>query len=278
MEMDYYKKYLKYKMKYIELSKRMGGAKFKKSERKPHTAGIKKGPKISVSDRIKSIDLINIDRDIISDELTLHKLSGKIQWLVDFAGSTDVMDSIIIEFTGGAVEIKSGNNNHYNKPKTMYFYTSSGDSGHWIYIDAFGNQQQSYTNGHQKTGTNQFCQSFALIYMLNDNGESTFFNQLKSVADAKTDEEKYRILGDNIQVVLSMWHYYIFTYCTEEMRKWILQQFKTINDEYIEGNKGKRASGRVALIADNTDLITFELIKDKMIDINTYRVDIARST
>ncbi len=278
METDYYKKYLKYKMKYIELSERMGGAKIKQQEKKIYHATVKKGKKIQMSDRINAKNAINIHRDIIKTELTRNILSGKIQWLIDFAGMIELIDWFIDEFTNNSVKRTEGNDPDYKEPKTMYFYTANGDSGHWIYIDQFGKQQQSYTNNHQKPGTNQFCQSFALIYMLNDNGENEYFTQLKSTVDGQSDKEKIQIWGDNIQVVITMWYQYIFQYADAKIQKWIIGEFKGLNDAYIKENIGKRASGRTEIIADNTDSINLELIRQKLIDINTYRYDIARLT
>ena len=38
--------------------------------------------------------------------------------------------------------------------------------GHWVYCTAKGKEWNSYEKGHQKSGSHQFCQSFAQIYML----------------------------------------------------------------------------------------------------------------
>jgi len=40
--------------------------------------------------------------------------------------------------------------------------------GHWVYCTAKGKEWNSYEKGHQKSGSHQFCQSFAQIYMLAD--------------------------------------------------------------------------------------------------------------
>jgi len=45
-------------------------------------------------------------------------------------------------------------------------YNKSNDA-HWIYIDNFGNIHNSYNNGLQVDGSNQFCQCYALLMAVN---------------------------------------------------------------------------------------------------------------
>lgn len=54
------------------------------------------------------------------------------------------------------------------------------NDAHWIYIDSFGNIHNSYNNGLQIDGSNQFCQCYALLMALNP----IYRNNFKSYKDS----------------------------------------------------------------------------------------------
>jgi hypothetical protein len=157
-----------------------------------------------------------------------------------------------------------------------------GGSGHWTYFDDTGYELNSYLLGHQKPGTNQFCQSFALIYMINKFGNTKWFSELLSVnnipASDRTDDKEAEIWGHNIRVVLSFWSYFI-NELGDDMTDWCINQFKEINDEYVDHNKSnKRESQHLTLIHPKTDEITVDTIFAKFEDIAKYSEIIAQQT
>jgi hypothetical protein len=112
-------------------------------------------------------------------QLNRDELSGKIQWLIDFAGSEDIMKHIMTKLTTfkktnpdklerllitGKMDENAG---YKNK---IIFNTYGNGVGHWIYFSRTGEEFNSYKLGHQKPLTNQFCQSFAIMYLLKDWG------------------------------------------------------------------------------------------------------------
>jgi len=296
--MDYFKKYLKYKIKYLKLRDIVGAA--KSSEKYP-VKKVSPKAKSKVANQVlfklthknskKELEAIfgkyNKSKLRVKKQ-SVYELSGKIQWLMDFAGMDSFMDLIIDEFTGSKVTRASGNNININTPNTIYFYTKDGNVGHWIYVDKNGHQKQSYTEGHQKPGTNQFCQSFALIYMLNDYDEHDYYNELKSTNTKKyTDLEKYEIWGHNLKVVLSFYMDLILKHFSPEQQAWVISELRKINDDYIAENNAKIASSRTKtiserdrqeLIAADSNSINLDLLMEKMADIEFYNVEIARDT
>ena len=113
------------------------------------------------------------------------ELSSMIQWLIDLAGTDCIIQEIINKFTT-CKNIKI--NNNFSKlplkpsPKTIYYLSSDGNvgqscntslntsnlftCGHWVYVSSDKKEYNSYKLDHQNPGSNQFCQSFAIMYML----------------------------------------------------------------------------------------------------------------
>lgn len=219
-------------------------------------------------------------------QLNRDELSGKIQWLIDFAGSEDIMKHIMTKLTTfkktnplerllitGKMDENAG---YKNK---IIFNTYGGGAGHWIYFSRTGEEFNSYKLGHQKPLTNQFCQSFATMYMLKDWGlpdMPDFVSRLQSVLTIKSIAKKNEIWGHNIEVVIDMWRW-IFN--KNSSKTWIIKEMKLINDEYIEFNaKTKAKSKHAVLIADNTDDIDFKTIENKLDDIVVHKMEIAKET
>jgi len=284
--MDYYKKYLKYKLKYLQLRQAIGSGKVsKRDSSRSHKVQVKrKFIKPIVFKKSKPEDLITQfkkyeEKKDLQKKQSVYELSGKIQWLIDLAGTDEFINLLIEEFTGDSVNRTQGNDNTYNVPNTLYFYTRDGNVGHWIYVDATGSHVQSYTEGHQKSGTNQFCQSFALIYMFKNFGQPEYYNRLVSTNTISDENQKYQIWGHNIEVVLSFYMDLFTNYFSKEQQDWIIDQLKSINEEYKTHNLGQRSErNRLTLIAEDSNLITMDLVKQKLAEIYQYRVDIARET
>lgn len=103
-------------------------------------------------------------------------LSAEIQWLLQLAGTADFIEAIFdylrdpeskkkLHVNREAKTLRDGE----GKNRLLFF---GGDAGHWVYCPATNDksvvQWNSYELGHQKSGSHQFCQSFAQIYMLAD--------------------------------------------------------------------------------------------------------------
>ena len=81
----------------------------------------------------------------------------------------------------------------------FFFKTLDGHSGHWYYYNTTRKKMMnSYDERHQRTGTHQFCATFALIYFLGQSSSghpiTRFVNHLRA--------------GDyahNIRVVIQFW-------------------------------------------------------------------------
>lgn len=215
--------------------------------------------------------------------LTTDELSGKIQWLIDFAGTEHIMKHIMTEFTGTKkierIEITGNMDPNAGYKNKIVFNTYGSGVGHWIYFSRSGEEFNSYKLGHQRPQTNQFCQSFATMYLLKDWGlpiVPDFVSRLQSSLSAKTVAKRNEIWGHNIEVIIDMWKW-IFNYHPD--KSWIISEMKLINDEYIQYNSTTRQrSKHIVLIASNTLDIDYTLIESKMNDIVAHKVEIARET
>lgn len=221
--------------------------------------------------------------------LSREELSGKIQWLIDFAGSEDIMARIISKYTTfkksdpNKLEriIITGNLDPNAGYKNKIIFNTYGNGvGHWIYFSRTGEEFNSYKLGHQKERTNQFCQSFATLYLLKDWGLPDipdFYSRLQSSIPAKTVANRNEIWGHNIEVVIDMWKW-IFN--KNSSKAWIIKEMKLINDEYIDNNSRTRhKSKHNILIAESTpDINNYNLVERKLDDITAHKVEIARET
>lgn len=222
-------------------------------------------------------------------ELTVDELSGKIQWLIDFAGTENVMEAIIEYFVKSTCknttrEIVTGkldpSAGYKNK---LIFNTHAGDVGHWIYFSKTGEEFNSYKLGHQKPATNQFCQSFAILYMLHNCGIKNvpkFYNRLEKADSTMRLSEKYEKWGHNIEVIIDMWKWLFEKWSNMPiMKTWLLGEIKKVNNDYIAHNAKTRAKAKkMTLISENTDNITLDIITLKLNDIVTHKKNIAEKT
>lgn len=196
--------------------------------------------------------------------LGISELSRKVQWLIDLAGSDNVIEAIIDNFC----------QNKKNEPKIVYkkkfdekekniiVFRSGLDQsiGHWIYFNSKGVKMDPYELGHQKNGTNQFCQSFAIIYMLSYgcNFGKTYFDKLKA-------GEQY--FGNNIRVVINFWKFVFHYY--PPLTDWLIEEVRAINNENLINDHG-------LVIANNTEDIDINFIDERLMDIDVYADQIAK--
>ena len=232
--------------------------------------------------------------------LSRDELSGKIQWFIDFAGTEDIMNHIIKNLTIFKKSDSTAKNSTAKKttvdnlerivvvgnldPDAGYknkivFNTYMNGIGHWIYFSRTGEEFNSYKLGHQKPQTNQFCQSFATMYLLKDWGLSDmpdFFSRLQSSLGTKTVTAQNEIWGHNIEVIMDMWKW-IFNHKSD--KTWIIEEMKLINNEYIEFNgRTRNKKKHYTLIAEKTPDIDYSLIENKLNDIVGHKSEIARET
>jgi hypothetical protein len=274
-----------------------------KSYRRPSLAPIVED---SLRGNLKKTIVKNLDRDT---------LSGKIQWLMDFGGDADVIESIKYYFGDENVQIVSDpcndtpgqqlyikNAQEGNYKKTMYFQTqvpsaseckkiikdkatakAKGEEyeagplppGHWIYFDKSGKKWNAYVFDHQRDGTNQFCQTFAILYMLHD--KPSRIPDFSTDLQKKTDKNIGSNYTHNIRVAIEFWRY-IFENGDPELKIWMFDRLKEINNNYISENIGKDIKDQTGLIAEDSDDINLALINSKLDDIDKYADEISKGT
>lgn len=219
-------------------------------------------------------------------QLTKDELSGKIQWLIDFAGTENVMEAVIEYFVNSSCKnVTRETVNGELDPKANYknkliFNTRTGDVGHWIYFSKTGEEFNSYKLGHQKPATNQFCQSFATLYMLKNcriASVPNFYGRLQSVDSNMRVTQRNEKWGQNIEVIIDMWKWIFGQWSS--ISTWLLDEIKKINNEYKAINARTRANNKkMTLIDDDSNNITMALITSKLDDIIAHKVLIAEKT
>jgi hypothetical protein len=131
----------------------------------------------------------------------------------------------------------------------------------------------SYELEHQKSGTNQFCQSFAILYMISNYSRRKINKDYKlkeNYLDKLKSGSQY--FGANIRVVIEFWRF-IFTY-HPPTTEWLIEQVRTLNNEYI-----KEATSRESfIISQNSNDIDIVRIRELLDDIDTYAHQIAENT
>lgn len=215
-------------------------------------------------------------------DLSRPELSNMVQFLIDFAGTDTVIEAVIDWFTTLGQNWAMGSHMDeavwVQSPVPTLIAQGSG-AVHWIYYAPDVNKKtgvvktkngkpsdpivyNSYEIGHQKKGSHQFCQSFAMIYLMCDrlsnlNGISKPWadqncNNLQVAQNSNSEEEYWAKLGHNIKIVTSFWRMVLGTVTTAggpDLAKWFADRFRTIAQEYVEHNqKNRRASAQVALM------------------------------
>jgi hypothetical protein len=188
-----------------------------------------------------------------------------VQWLINLAGTVEMIDAIIHYFCKTPQSIilninKSSNGQSY---KSAMVYTSSNNiSGHWVYYDSLGNLYNSYDLDHQKPGSNQFCQTYSLLYMLGDN--SDVFK--KGFTDKLIPGSGNYI--NNIKIVVNFWHF-MFKY-SEPLFDWMLAEVKSINNNVLANNEK-------SYISRDSSKIDKKRIIRLLISINNHAEEIAQN-
>ena len=164
--------------------------------------------------------------------------SNAIHYLVDFAGTDTVIDAIISNNDpntdiGKETKIILGSDKFDSIDKDMiknilYSKNAGTEATHWVYYDKTGMQHNSYLKKHQPMGSNGFCQSFAILYMLKHTSHSKEFR--KMVKQLKPNQYE-----DNNLIVIQFWKYILkewFHY--DDLMDWCIDIWKQINDEKIK--------------------------------------------
>lgn len=211
-----------------------------------------------------------------------QELSGMIQWLIDIAGSENVIEGIFHHITNGDKNdftlIRTNEKSLPLKPKkVLAFNTKDGSVGHWIYYDSKGATQNSYALGHQNPGTNQFCQTFGLIYLLSDFGVDKWRKKMISAPVDAYPDVKSKIWGDNIKTIIDFWMY---AFTRLGVTNWLVNDVcKSLNNDYLKTNaETKRESAKVTPINDDTNKINLKLIVAKLEEIKAHAEEIAKYT
>ena len=191
-----------------------------------------------------------------------NEVSKNVQWLISLGGTIEMIEKIADCFC----KIKQTVIMNYDKSKmlqlksSMVFISSNNDSGHWIYYNNDGNLYNSYNLDHQSPGSAQFCQSYAMLYMLGDNNS---FMKKKFTSKLKSGVDNY---GNNIRIVIKFWKY-IFKY-NALLTTWIISEIKSINNFDILNNN--------PYITINTIQINKKLIKKLLLYIYDNSEEIAQ--
>lgn len=253
--------------------------KHSKKHRRSKIKKIKRGGVNSRATKRKSTVNINSKTEK-KRKLNIHEISGMIQWLIDLAGTDIVIKNLTKQLLGekNPITIKY-EEKIPNKPDAyknhLIFITIDGNAGHWIYIDNKGIVHNSYVC-HQKDGRNQFCQTFAFLYMI-----SNYWSKWKELfpdfqEPSWEDQLKPFDYGHNIRVVVNFW-YFIFFNTSDDIKNFLLDEVRQINNEYIQANEEERSNCRVGrecprsklytLVTVDTKDINEKLIKEKLNEI-----------
>jgi hypothetical protein len=182
--------------------------------------------------------------------LSRAELSSKIQWLIDIAGSRNIIEAVCHYFTKCRkhkiqfMKCNSINKKYKNK---LVFYTQDTEIGHWIYFDRNGNEFNSYKLQHQLDGTHQFCQTFALIYLLNDHGIKSvpkFANRLQP-----------NCWNNNLCVAIDCWRWIFNTMFDNILiADWLNNVFVELNASYeIYNTECSREFHKIKLLPQRID-------------------------
>lgn len=253
--------------------------KHSKKHRRSKIKKIKRGGVNSRTTKRKSTVDINSKTEK-KRKLDIHEISGMIQWLIDLTGTDIVIQNLTKQLLGkkNPITIKYEEkipSNPDNYKNHLIFITIDGKAGHWIYIDNKGIVHNSYVC-HQKDGRNQFCQTFAFLYML-----SNYWPKWKKLFPdfmdpSWEDQLKPFDFGHNIRVIVNFWHF-IFFNTDDDIKNFLLDEVRQINNEYIKENKEEIAKCRAGrecsrsklytLISENTEDINEALIIQKLKEI-----------
>ena len=139
-----------------------------------------------------------------------HKNSDicdQLEWFVDCLGTTDFLEMILRKYDAGEVTVLKRRAGRRKAPTGLIF-----DGAHWVYKDT-NTIYNSYNLKHQVRGTAHFCQTFALMYAL----------QNSSNLKTHLDEGAY---ADNIRTAVKFWRKLfrayppLFNFFLREVQTW----------------------------------------------------------
>ena len=210
---------------------------------------------------------IQLNKKYKNNTYSRSELSGMIQWLIDLAGTDCIIEQIINKFTN-CKTIKIINVVKLpNKPRanTIYYISADNDVGHWIYYSSDRIEYNSYKLGHQNPGTNQFCQSFAIMYMLFDVGKSSLSDLqpnsnttgltdnndlIKTNLDLNSLFEHKLEWDDYIIKIINMWEYFL----NNGLKDIIILESIRIDAEYNLYNlKNKRITSKYLTFSQDSN-------------------------
>ena len=177
-----------------------------------------------------------------------NEISKNVQWLISLGGTIEMIEKIveIFSITTQTILINTDTSPELlNLKSTMLYISSNIDSGHWLYYNNNGIIYNSYDLDHQPYGSAQFCQTYAMLYMLGDNSS---FIKRKFTDKLKSGLSNY---GNNIKIVVKFWRY-IFKY-DKLLTQWMISEVKSINNYDIINN--------YSFITKNSIEINLKLIK-----------------
>ena len=161
----------------------------------------------------------------------------------------------------------------------------------------------SYTFGHQKSGSHQFCQSFAQIYLFCDRlkdlpagGPAAAWAKANCARKGSKGELKvaqkgphyWDDLGHNIRIVTGFWRMILGTVQTSGaangLATWFADRFRSVNHDFVVHNQqNRRQSSQTALMwppmppgASMSDTKVFESVFEKLNIIDHFATQIAK--
>ena len=240
--------------------------------------------------------------------LSRDQLSSMMQFLIDFAGTDTVIDAVVNWFTSlgtnwSTANLPQGMTAAVWKRRPVPTLIAQGNGVvHWIYYGPpkKGSKSastpvvfNSYKIGHQKTGSHQFCQSFAQIYLICDrqtdlptNGPAAAWakaNCERLQVAQKGDPEYWDRLGHNIRIVTGYWRMILGTVqksgAANGLATWFADRFRSVNHDFVVHNQqNSRASSQYALMWPGTsmsDTQVFASVAEKLNIIDHFATQIA---
>jgi hypothetical protein len=201
--------------------------------------------------------------DFIDIEKDKKNVNNKyVQWLISLGGTVEMIKKISECFCKKTQKIIINAHKSIVQSKlksTLIFISSDLDSGHWVYIDNNGKVQNSYELDHQCNGSSQFCQTYAILYMLGDN--NTFMRK-KFTDKLQSGKSNY---SNNIKIVIKFWRY---MFCYDKLlSNWMISEVQSINNYDIANN--------YSCITCNSNKIDKNLIKKLLLYIYNKSDEIA---
>ena len=192
-----------------------------------------------------------------------NEITKNMQWLLSLGGTIEMIEKIAECFCKRKQTVLM-NQDKFTTPlnlkSTMVYMSLSNDSGHWVYYNHKGELYNSYDLDHQMYGSAQFCQTYAILYML---GHNNSYMKKKFTDKLCSGTTNYQ---HNIRIVVKFWRY-MFKF-NKLLRKWMINEIKEINNYDISKN--------YPCITYNTMEINTKLINNLLLYIYSNSEEIAQ--